>query len=247
MYRELRSFFGDLPSTDNIKVVILTARGKHFCAGNDLEEFETLDPVNGVARMKEVREAFSAIRHCQLPVIAAIDGVAFGTGVAIAASCDLVVASEAAKFSLPELSVGVMGGARHLARLVPPSMVRKMFFTAQPVSANEIYKLGGIARLVPSPSLIEEAKDLALLIARHSRISLEVGKIGLNEIESLEVEEGYIREQELTCWVCGFRDSKEALHSVIERRSAIYSNETPDGGTLAALKASLVRANFELD
>lgn len=80
----------------------MTGAGKHFCGGNDLTEFQTMTPENAGERMLAVREAFWSIYDCPLPVIAAVHGVAVGTGLALAASCDLVVAAKGATFTLPE-------------------------------------------------------------------------------------------------------------------------------------------------
>src|SRR5882762_8474570 len=89
-----------------LKAIVLTGRGKHFCAGNDLDEFATMTPENGTERMWRVREAFFAIQNCPVPVIAAVNGAALGTGLAIAASCDFLVAADDALFGLPEMTVG---------------------------------------------------------------------------------------------------------------------------------------------
>ena len=120
------------------RVLVLAGRGKHFCGGNDLEEFKTLDPENSPGRMKEVREAFFSIYDSTKPVIAAVQGAAVGTGLAIAASCDLVVAAESSRFALPEVNVGVMGGAKHLSRMVPQGVVRLMHLSGDPVPAAKL-------------------------------------------------------------------------------------------------------------
>jgi len=118
MYAQIRDLFGRFDEVlPGVKAVVLTGAGPHFCAGNDLDEFLTLDEVNAAGRMRLVRDAFAALYDCPVPVIGAVRGAALGTGLAIAACCDLVVASRSARFGTPEVGVGVMGGARHLARL----------------------------------------------------------------------------------------------------------------------------------
>jgi enoyl-CoA hydratase/carnithine racemase len=105
-----------MPLADDVRVVILAGRGKHFCAGTDLDDFATTMPDNADERMWQVREAFFAIQDCPVRVIGAVQGTAVGTGLAVAASCDYVIAAVDARIGLPEITVGVMGGARHLAR-----------------------------------------------------------------------------------------------------------------------------------
>jgi enoyl-CoA hydratase len=102
MYREIhRLFIEPNQLGPDVRVIVLDGAGKHFCAGNDLDEFATMTAENARVRMFHVREAFKAINRCEIPVIAAVHGAALGTGLAIAASCDLVVAAEGASFGLP--------------------------------------------------------------------------------------------------------------------------------------------------
>lgn len=226
MYREIKALFDDPGQFgDEVKVVVLTGVGKHFCAGNDLQDFGTLTPQNSDARMAEVRAAFFAIQDCRVPVIAAVHGAAFGTGLAIAASCDFVVAADDAQFGTPEVGVGVMGGARHLARLVPEPWVRWMYFTAEPIRGDELVRLGGALASGPRDELLELAYGHARLIARHSGPVLAMAKRSLNAIESMDLQPGYAFEQSLTREICGHPDSMEAVRAALERRPPVYPSE----------------------
>lgn len=225
MYREIREVFSGLrDEAPDSRVAILSGEGSHFCGGNDLHEFETLDPSNCAGRMLEVRRAFWAIYDCELPVIAAVRGAALGTGLAIAASCDFVVAAEGAQFGLPELSVGVLGGARHLARLVPEPVVRWLFYSADPLPAEELARLGGLIDVVPETELLERARARAERIARHSPAALLLAKRALNTIESMDLKPGYEFEQSLTCELCGHPDAKEAVRAFFGRREPQYGH-----------------------
>lgn len=223
MYIEIAELFGNVDSLgDDVRAIVLTGAGKHFCAGNDLEEFATMTPENGTERMWRVREAFFAIQDCAVPVIAAVDGVAIGTGLAIAASCDFVVATEEARFGLPELSVGVMGGARHLARMAPQPLVRRMFFTGEHIPARTFQECGGSVVVVPRAELLAHARAYALKIASFSPTAVRVGKRILNRIEDMDLKTGYEFEQGFTVKLSGHPDSKEALRAIAERRPAKY-------------------------
>lgn len=214
MYRELRDLFVDVDQLGSgVRAVVLTGEGKHFCAGNDLDDFATMDRDNVRERMFHVREAFFAIQECAVPVVGAVAGAALGTGMAIAASCDFVVASEDASFGLPELSVGVHGGARHLGRLVGQPYVRWMFFTGQRLSAAEMHALGAVVAVVPRDELLARAQAEARRIAAYSPTAVRMGKRGLNDIESLDIRRGYELEQGLTARMMDFPDSKIALHA----------------------------------
>jgi enoyl-CoA hydratase len=225
MYAEIRDFFSCIDEhLPGIRVVVFGGRGKHFCAGNDLQEFLGLTPANSPGRMKTVREAFYAVYDCPVPVIGVVHGTAAGTGVALAASCDVLVAGTSTKLVTPEVAVGVMGGARHLARLVPEAVTRKMYFTADPVPIEELRGHGLVAEIVPDEKLDDAARELAGRIARHSRAALRHAKEALNTVEWMDLKSGYEFEQRLTGRLSGHPDSLEARRSIVERRPAVYSD-----------------------
>jgi enoyl-CoA hydratase/carnithine racemase len=211
----------------DVRAIVLAAAGKHFCAGNDLDEFASMTPDNGAERMWRVREAFFAIQDCPVPVIGAVQGAALGTGLAIAASCDFVVAAAGAKFGLPELTVGVMGGARHLARMAPQPLVRRMFFTGEHLPAQQFADAGAAVVVVPPERLIETARGFAARIASYSPTAVRLAKQILNRIERMELKQGYEFEQGFTVRMSGHPDSKEALQAFAERRPARYAKRNP--------------------
>lgn len=220
MYRELHRVFSSLGEHQpQVRAVILAAEGKHFCAGNDLDEFATMDPDNARERMFHVREAFWAIRDSAVPVIGAVQGKALGTGLVISASCDVLVASDDAQFGLPEITVGVMGGAKHLARMLPQAMVRYHFLTGEPIAAPDLVAHGAIACCVPREQLLEEAEDIARRVAGHSPVALRYAKRALNEIEPMDLKRGYEHEQGYTTVLSGHAHAKEALRAVREKRA----------------------------
>ncbi len=224
MYQEITALFTD-PDTHapGVKAIILTGEGRHFCAGNDLHEFGTLSPENSDERMAEVRAAFFAIQDCVVPVIGAVQGAAVGTGLALAASCDFVVAAENARFGTPEVGVGIMGGARHLARMVPEPIVRWMYLTGDPVDVHRLKELGGIVAVVPPGELIDAARKQARRLVRHSNAALRMAKRALNGIETMDLQPGYIFEQSLTRELSAHPDSLEARRATLEQREARYT------------------------
>jgi len=225
MYAEIKKVFSHLllEYAPDAGAAILVGAGKHFCGGNDLGEFATMTPDNAGVRMMAVREAFWAIYDCPVPVIAAVRGVAVGTGVALAGSCDLVVAAAGARFALPEIQVGAMGGAKHLSRLVPQGVVRRMHYTADMLTAEELFPFGGIVSIVPDADLERAAGDLAARITRHSPVAIKMAKRSLNQIEYLDLKSGYQFEQGLTGVLAGYDDAKEAVAAFFERREPRYT------------------------
>ncbi|MDT0203195.1 enoyl-CoA hydratase-related protein [Nocardioides sp. AE5] len=224
MYREIEHFFRNVDSTGvDVRAVVLSGEGRHFCAGNDLEEFTTMTPANAPGRMRRVRAAFFAIQECPVPVIAAVHGSALGTGLAIAASADFVIAADNARFGVPEVSVGVMGGAAHLSRMIGQPMTRWAYFSAEPIPASEMHRLGGVVALAAPEELQDEALRRARQVARHGPTTLRFAKHALNEIEFMELQEAYRFEQSLTCEMAGLPEAREALAATTEARTPTYS------------------------
>jgi enoyl-CoA hydratase/carnithine racemase len=228
MYRELRDLFVDIDQVGaGVRAVVLTGEGRHFCAGNDLDDFASMHRDNVRERMFHVREAFFAIQECAVPVVGAVAGAALGTGLAIAASCDFVVASDDASFGLPELSVGVHGGARHLGRMVAQPTVRWMYFTGRRLNGAEMHALGAVIAVVPRDELLATAQAEARRIAAFSPTAVRMGKRGLNDIEFADIRRGYEHEQGLTARMMDHPDSKIALRASRAGEQPVF----PDAAT----------------
>lgn len=224
MYAEIQELFSHAERhLPGVSAIVLTGKGKHFCGGNDLNEFLTMTPENAGARMLQVRESFWSIRDCTVPVIAAVQGAAAGTGLAIAASADIIVAAEGAQFSLPEVSVGVMGGAKHLSRLAPLGVVRHMHLTAEPMEASALAHYGGITRVVPADQLVDAAHEVARQVTRHSNAAVRMAKRSLNQIEYMDLKSGYEFEQGLSGELSAYDDAKEAVRAYFEKREPVFS------------------------
>lgn len=223
MYREIAECFNfpDRYMLD-VRAIILTGHGKHFCTGNDLAEFATMTPENGGERMWRVREAFFAIQDCPVPVIGAVRGTAIGSGLAVAASCDVIVASTQARFGLPELSVGVMGGTAHLARIGPQHLVRLMFFTGEHLSPQVMVQMGAGIVVVEPDALMDEALRIASRCATFSPTAVRLAKKVLNRVELMDLKPGYEFEQGFTVKMSGHSDAKAALRAVRERTVPQY-------------------------
>lgn len=223
MYIEIKDLFSNVDEAiGDVRAIVLSGEGKHFCGGNDLDEFAVMTPDTGDELMWRVREAFSAIAECSVPVIGAVHGVALGTGLAIAGSCDFVVAASDARFGLPELTVGVMGGARHLARIAPQPLVRRMFFTGEHMRAADLAAAGGCIVVCEASELMQQAHQFADRIATMSPTAVRVAKTVLDRIEWMDLRTGYEFEQAATIRMSGFPDSKEALAAFREKRQPAY-------------------------
>ena len=217
---ELTRALDVISETEVMRSVVLTGAGKVFCAGADLKGRKDVikGPGDLPAHSRRTRECFHAIRECTKPVVAAVNGHALGAGLAIVASCDVIVASESASLGLPEIDVGLMGGASHAKRLFSHSLLRRMVLTGYRVPARELYRLGIIEDCVVPDRLIANAMELALSIASKSPLAVKLAKQTLNAIEDMTLRDGYRYEQDMTVVISRTEDAKEAQQAFIEKR-----------------------------
>ncbi len=219
-YQAIGELFESLGDNPSVNCAIFTASGdRAFCAGLDLHEFLAATVDEDPARAAVVRRCFAAVRQCAIPVIAAVNGPALGAGTVLAAVCDIRLASTKAKFSMPEINVGRCGGGAHLGRLIGQGNLRKMFFTGLPIDAAEALRIGLVEEVLAPEQLITRAHELASLIASKSPLGLRMGKASLNEIEFMQVEEGYQVEQGYSTRLMATEDAREATRAVVEKRA----------------------------
>lgn len=222
-YAELTETFDALWEGD-ARVAVLTGGGERaFCAGANVRAAAEGRPRSDHGRT--ARECFNAIYDCPVPVIGAINGAALGAGLAIAASCDYLIASEKAVFGLPEIDVGLMGGAKHLSRLFPEGFVRRMHYTGERATAQEAHRLGAVVRVVPAEKLMEEAMADARLIASKMPIGIRLAKEGLNVMQFMDLKNGYRFEQTRTDVLVKTEDALEAKKAFVERRTPVFKGK----------------------
>ena len=210
---------------DEVRAVVITGNGKVFCAGADLKgRQESLAAPGGiVAHSRRTRECFHAVRECVKPVITAINGPALGSGLGIVASSDIILASNTACLGLPEIDVGLMGGARHAMRLFGQSLLRRMVLTGYRVPASELYRLGIVEACLPPEQLLEAALAIAQEIAGKSPTSVVLAKHTLNTIEDMSLRDGYRYEQDMTARLAKTDDAAEAQRAFREKRKPVFT------------------------
>jgi enoyl-CoA hydratase len=220
MLAELTRIFDALHTTPGARVAILTGAGdRAFCAGADIHEMSEASDWSPEDHGRSMRSALESIYECAIPVIAAINGPALGGGLALAASCDYAIASERARFGLPEIDFGALGGARHARQLFPMSFVRRMQYTGESLCADEAYRLGAVVRVVHHESLGVEAHSDAARLAAKMPMGLRLAKESLNAVEWMDVRSGYRFEQTRTDLLCRTDDAAEARAARREDRA----------------------------
>jgi enoyl-CoA hydratase len=221
---ELLATFDELHDRTDVRVVVLTADGRTFCAGADIKERAQLTGRPGEHRAlnRLVREVFHAVIQCSKPVIAAVNGPAMGAGFALTLCCDMIIASEEAVFAMPEVDVGMAGGVKFLQRYFSPSQARMLLLTGRRVPAAELYRLGVLQAVVPASELLPEALKLAREIAQKSPLAVTMLKTSFNAVENLSLEDGYRLEQDMTIALSKTEDAIEAKRAFVEKRKPVY-------------------------
>lgn len=197
MLDELAQVMNELGATAETQVVILRAEGKCFCAGIDIKALAN-DPGSISSVNRGAFNAFEAVHRCKVPVIAAVHGFALGAGIGLVGACDIVFAARGTKFGLPEINVGMLGGASHMLRLLPLHKVRALYYTGEPVDADEMFRLGAVEAVVDAEELYPTARRMAEKIASKSPQGLRFAKEALNGIEPVDLERNYRYEQGFT-------------------------------------------------
>ncbi|MEG3062110.1 MAG: enoyl-CoA hydratase family protein [Comamonas sp.] len=205
-----------------VRVIVLRAEGRGFCAGVDIKEL-TAHPERIVSVNAGNYATFRAIHRCPVPVIVAVHGFVLGGGIGISGAADIVIASECASFGVPEVDRGAMGGGAHLQRLFPVQKVRHMYFTGEPIDAAEGHRLGAVERVVPRAQLRDAALDVARKIAAKSPTMVRLAKESLNGIEDGNLEDKYRWEQGFTLEAYMSPESQETREAFVGKRAANFS------------------------
>jgi len=211
-----------LGADPQVKVIVIRAEGKGFCAGVDIKELAA-DSSRIVAVNKGNYDTFKSIHLNPKPVIVALHGFVLGGGIGISGAADIIVASECARFGVPEVDRGAMGGGAHLQRMFPVQKVRYMYYTGEFIDAQEAYRLGAVERVVPKAELRDVVLKMAAKIAEKSSPMIQLAKEALTGIEDGNLEDKYRWEQGFTLQAYTDDDSQEARDAFVEKRDATFN------------------------
>jgi enoyl-CoA hydratase len=210
--------------TEDVSVAILTGAGRTFCAGRDLKEAIN-DPHEKRNRM--VRNAFASVMHCQVPIIAAINGPAIGGGASIALYCDMLLASKNAYIRLPEINHGLAGGFVALRRGMNQYQARKLYLFGEPMYAEEAHRIGMIDTVVESDELMPLAMRYATKLAEKPAAALRAAKWSSKEVEKIpDMEQAYRAIQSRTsAGLVTSKDHAEAVKAFSEKREPVFNQD----------------------
>lgn len=226
--KTLEAFFDDLENDPGIRVAVITGAGdKAFVAGADVREIKEAGEKRP-ALIAEGQRILSKIRTSSKVTIAAMNGYALGGGCELALACDMRLASENAKFGLPEATLGVMagyGGTQLLARLIGPGRTKYMMFSGTILSAREAYRFGLVEKVCAHDFLREEVQALASKIAACGPLAIKGCKRAVDEGLLLPLDQALRLELDLYAGVAGSRDAEEGLSAFLEKRKPVFEGE----------------------
>lgn len=226
---KLSSLAEELYHDREIRVVIVTGSGeKAFCSGADLKERRTLTEDQVRRYIFLIRETFNKIERIPKPVIAAINGVAFGGGTELTLACDLRIAEEHVQMGLTETSLAIIpgaGGTQRLPRLIGKAKAKELIFLAKRVTAQEAEHLGMVNRVVPKGKSLEVAIELANQMKQNGPLALTQAKIAIDQGMETDLMTGLVIETKAYETLIPTKDRLEGLQAFKEKRKPRYTGE----------------------
>ena len=220
---DMLALLEEIEADDGIGVVVITGAGeKSFIAGADIGEFAGRTPFDQREAMRSPR-IFDFMSSFPKPVIAMINGFCLGGGCELAASCDIRIASDRARFGQPEIKLGLIpggGGTQRLPRLVGLGQAMRLILSGEMIDAAEASRIGLVDVVTPADGLRSTTLELAAQIAGKSPLTLKVAKEALRASQRMAVEEGVLYERDLFCLCFSSADKEEGVAAFLEKRAA---------------------------
>jgi enoyl-CoA hydratase len=224
--RELSSAFEDIAGSRDVGVVLLTGSGeKAFVAGADVSEMREFTPLQVLEFSRFGNGVLGSIERLPQPVIGVINGFALGGGCELAMACDILVASDNARFAQPEVNLGIIpgwGGTQRLARLVGRNIAKEIVLTGEMISAQRAYEIGLVNRVVPQADLMETAREIARKIIGKAPVALSTAKSVMNRGIDLDLESACALEANAFAVMFSTGDGAEGMTAFLEKRKPAF-------------------------
>ncbi|MBW8011653.1 MAG: enoyl-CoA hydratase [Chloroflexi bacterium] len=219
LMQELAGALNDFDADEDIGAIVITGSERAFAAGADIKDMTGASPVDMLQR--EHLSLFDKIRGVKKPVIAAVSGWALGGGSELAMSCDMIVASENARFGQPEINLGIIpgaGGTQRLTRAVGKALAMEVILNDRTLTAQEALNYGLVNRVMPIELYLEEALKLAAEVAARAPIAIRLAKEAVNQAYETFLREGVADERRAFYFLFSTEDQKEGMQAFIEKR-----------------------------
>lgn len=223
---EIRDALRGLDEDDNVRVIILTGGPKVFAAGADIKQMADATAID----MLNIDQfsTWDQIKKTRKPIIGAVSGFALGGGCELAMTCDMIIASDTAKFGQPEIKIGTMpgaGGTQRLTRAIGKVRAMEMVLTGKFISAEEACAAGLVNRVVPVELMLDETLKLAGEIAKLSPVAIKLAKEAVNNAFNSTLDEGLIFERKNFYLTFASQDQKEGMAAFVEKRAPNFTGK----------------------
>jgi enoyl-CoA hydratase/carnithine racemase len=221
-FRDLIAVADELESDPEIRVIILTGRGRAFVAGADINEYVGISMIQYVDFQRLGRRMYDRWESLTKPVIAAVNGFALGGGFELVLIADIVVASEQAKFGLPECKLGLLpggGGTQRLPRLVGRNTAKALIMSGDFIPASEAHRLGIVYSVTPPDELMDTARALAATIASRAPLAVAMAKELVNRGLDASLPTAIAQEMGMASTLYASEDAQEGIAAFLEKRS----------------------------
>ncbi|HEU4343450.1 MAG TPA: enoyl-CoA hydratase-related protein [Candidatus Binatia bacterium] len=215
-----------LDRDDTVRVIILTGGERAFAAGADIKEMADLGPFD--ERVQGRLAYRDRINKVSKPMIAAVSGFALGGGCELAMSCDIIIASETARFGQPEINLGTIpgsGGTQRLTHLIGKHRAMEMVLTGEFIDASEAERVGFVNRVVPVELLLDEAKAMANKIAAKPVIAIKAAKEAILKSANMGLDDGLEFERKSFYMLFASEDRKEGMKAFLEKRKPVFKGK----------------------
>ncbi len=226
LMEELMNALQELDQNEEVRCIIITGNQKAFAAGADIKQMVDKSPIE----MDKVDQftIWDQIKRTKKPIIAAVSGFALGGGCELSMLCDMIIASEKAKFGQPEIKIGVMpgaGGTQRLTRAVGKAKAMEMVLTGEFLDAEEAKEYGLVNKVVPVELYLDEAVNLAKKVVQHSPVALKKAKESVNQAFETTLSEGLLFERKNFYLLFASEDQEEGMQAFIEKRSPNFKGK----------------------
>ena len=222
MIRELHQVLDQAEEDQTVRVLILTGAGeKAFAAGADITEFQHIGPLEALRSSQAFQALFNRIEHLKKPVFAAVNGYALGAGCELALACDIIFASDQARFGQPEINLGFIpggGGTQRLARLLGRPWAKQLIYTGEMIDAQEASRIGLVNKVFPASELMAEVRKFADKIISKGAVVLELAKRVIDDGHAIHLTAALSLESQAFALCFGTEDKTEGVNAFLEKR-----------------------------
>jgi len=229
MRQEMATLLHDVARNRAIRAVVITGGDEIFCAGADIGEMDgTASAEAAYHHAREFQILFDQVESLPQPVIAAVSGYALGGGCELALAADFRVASDTARFGLPEIKIGAFpggGGTQRLTRLIGVAKAKEMILIGDPITAQEALAIGLVMKLASKEKYLEDATNLAAKLAALPRLALQASKMLINRSQEIDLATGLEFEARTFSGIAHTHDLAEGTRAFLEKRKPNFTGD----------------------